>query len=186
MEFFRNLKKAEWINLVVSVLFIIIGIILVKDPEQVLQIVSYVAGIAFLVLGIIKIVKYLKDKSNSNEIYGDIVFGMIAIIMGLIIMFCTSAIEAIFRIIIGVWIVFTGITRFELVKRLKDANSKEWIVSLVLAIIMIACGLYMIFTPGTVVAIIGIVIIAYAVINLIQSVMFFKNSKIVIVEKIEK
>lgn len=183
MEFFKNLKKAEWLNLGISVLFIIIGIILVRNPESVLKIVSYIAGIAFFILGIIRIVKYLRDKSNSNELYTDIVFGLIAIITGLIIIFCTSAIEAVFRIVIGVWIIFTGCTRFGLVKILKEANLKEWILSLVLSILMIICGVYMIFTPGTVVAIIGGVIIAYAVINLIQSIMFMKNSKVIFIEK---
>lgn len=186
MEFFKNLRKAEWLNLLISVLFIIIGIILVRNPEEVLKTVSYITGGAFLVLGAIRIFKYLKDKNNSNELYGDIVFALISIITGLIIMFCTSAIEAIFRIIIGVWIIFTGFTRFELVKRLKEANLKEWILSFVLSIFMIICGLYMIFTPGTVVAIIGGVIIAYAVINLIQSIMFIKNSKLIVIDKIEK
>ena len=186
MEFFKKIKKLEWINLVVSVLFLIMGIILIKDSEQVLKIVSYIAGAGFLVIGIVKIIKYLRDKSNSSEIYGDIIFGMVTIIMGLIIMFCTPAIEAIFRIIIGVWIIFSGITRFELVKRLKGINSKEWIISLVLAIVVIACGLYMIFTPGTIIAILGVIVIIYAVVNLIQSIMYLKNSKVILVERIEK
>lgn len=186
MEFLKNLKKAEWFNLVISILFIIIGIILVRNPEEVLQTVSYIAGGAFLILGAIKIFKYLKDKSNSRELYGDIILGLISITAGLIIMFCTSAIEAIFRIIIGVWIIFTGFTRFSLAKRLKDANLKEWIISFILSILMIICGIYMIFTPGTVVAILGGVIIAYAVINLTQSVMFLKNSKLIVIEKEEK
>lgn len=186
MEFFKNLKRAEWLNLGISVLFIIIGVILVGNPEGVLKTVSYIAGIAFLILGIIKIIKYLRDKSNSSELYMDIVLGLVSIITGLIIMFCTSAIEAIFRIIIGVWIIFTGCTRFGLVKSLKQANLKEWILSFVLSILMIICGIYMIFTPGTVVAVIGAVIIIYAVINLIQSIMFMKNSKLIVIEKIEK
>lgn len=186
MDFFKNLKKAEWLYLGISILFIIIGIILVKNPEEVLKTVSYIVGIVFLVFGIIRIIKYLRDKSNSNELYTDIVFGLISIITGLIIMFCTSAIEAVFRIIIGVWIIFTGCTRFGLVKRLKEAHLKEWILSLILSILMIICGIYMIFTPGTVVAVIGGIIIAYAVINLIQSIMFMKNSKVIVIEKIEK
>ena len=185
MDFFKTLKKAEWLNLLLSLVFIIIGAILLKDPEGVLKTVSLIAGIVFLVLGFIKIIKYLKDKSNSNELYLDIVFGLIAIITGLIVIFCTSAIEAIFRIIIGVWIIFTGCTRFALVQSLKQANLKEWVISLILAIIMIGCGLYMIFTPGTVVAVLGGVMIAYAVINIVQSIMFMKNSKIIVVEKVD-
>jgi uncharacterized membrane protein HdeD (DUF308 family) len=182
MNFLKNLKKTELMNLFISVLFIIIGIILVINPEQVLTIISLVVGIGFLVLGAIKIFKYLKDKSNSSEIYLDIVVGLMAIIAGLIIIFCTSAIEAIFRIIIGVWIIFSGCMRLSLVKQLKKANLKEWTISLALALIMIICGLYMILVPGTVVAVIGAIIIAFAVINLVQSIMFFKNSQIIVIE----
>ena len=60
MDFFKTLKKAEWLNLLLSLVFIIIGAILVKDPEGVLKTVSLIAGIVFLVLGFIKIIKYLK------------------------------------------------------------------------------------------------------------------------------
>ena len=77
MDFFKTLKKAEWLNLLLSLVFIIIGAILVKDPEGVLKTVSLIAGIVFLVLGFIKIIKYLKDKSNSNELYLDIVLGLL-------------------------------------------------------------------------------------------------------------
>ena len=41
------------------------------------------------------------------------------------------------------------------------------------------------FTPGTVVAVLGGVMIAYAVINIVQSIMFMKNSKIIVVEKVD-
>ena len=183
MDFIRNLRKAEWYNVIISVLFIVIGIILIKSPEQVLQIVSIIMGVAFLALGIIRIIKYLNDKRANNELYFDMFFGLIAVITGLIVIFCTSAIEAIFRIIIGVWIIFSGCNRFALVKQLKEANLKEWIVSLVLAVLMILCGVYMIVTPGTVVAVIGGIIIAYSIINLIQSIMCIKNSKVIIIEK---
>ena len=50
MDFFKTLKKAEWLNLLLSLVFIIIGAILVKDPEGVLKTVSLIAGIVFLVL----------------------------------------------------------------------------------------------------------------------------------------
>ena len=44
----------------------------------------------------------------------------------------------------------------------------------------------MIFTAGAVVAVLGGVMIAYAVINIVQSIMFMKNSKIIVVEKIDE
>ena len=47
MDFFKTLKKAEWLNLLLSLVFIIIGAILVKDPEGVLKTVSLIAGIVF-------------------------------------------------------------------------------------------------------------------------------------------
>ena len=53
MDLFKTLKKAEWLNLLLSLVFIIIGAILVKDPEGVLKTVSLIAGIVFLVLGFI-------------------------------------------------------------------------------------------------------------------------------------
>ena len=51
MEYIKNLlKKTGWISLVESVIFAIIGLILICNPEQSIQVIYTILGIIFISL----------------------------------------------------------------------------------------------------------------------------------------
>ena len=89
----------------------------------------------------------------------------------------SSTIENIFRIMIGVWIIYSGFTRFTLSFRIKSVNSKIWPLVLSLAILMIIGGLYVTFYPGALIVTLGVIILIYAIMDLVESFIFMKNMK---------
>ena len=89
----------------------------------------------------------------------------------------SSTIESIFRIMIGVWIIYSGFTRFSLSFRLKNVNDRLWAIVLTLAVLMIVGGLYVTFYPGALIVTLGVIIFVYAIMDLIQSFIFMKNMK---------
>ena len=73
---------------------------------------------------------------------------MVAVILGLVTIVYSSTIESIFRIMIGIWIIYSGFTRFSLSFKLKEVNDKVWAFMLVLSVLMVIGGLYVTFYPG--------------------------------------
>ena len=100
-----------------------------------------------------------------------------AIVIGIVTIICSDTIGAIFRIIIGIWIIYSSLIRISLSMKLKAKNMPIWSYSLILAIVMFICGLYIALNSGSVVMTIGIIIIVYSVIDIIEDIIFMRNVK---------
>lgn len=173
----KFLKKTGWTDVITSIVFAIIGILLITKAELAIKAISYVLGGIFIALGAVKIINYISNKGNSDFFNNDLVYGAIAAILGLVIIFNSGAIEFIFRIVVGIWIVYSGVLRISFAMKLNKAGVPVWNLSLVMAILMVIAGIFIIFTEGALIKTLGIVILAYAIMDLIQSFIFMKNVK---------
>ena len=176
----KFLKKAGWTSVITSIIFGIIGLIMIYNPDTTMQFISTILGIFFIVIGVIKVINYFISKGNSTFFTNDIAWGLIAVIIGLVTIVYSSTIESIFRIMIGIWIIYSGFTRFTLSFRLKGVNDKVWALVLVLAVLMVIGGLYVTFYPGALILTLGVIILIYAIMDLIESFIFMKNMKDII------
>lgn len=170
-------KKSGWFSIIESVILAILGVILVCRPEESVKAISYILGSIFVLVGIYKIINYISANGKYNLYNYDLVNGLIAIIIGIITIVYSNTISSIFRIIIGVWIIYSSIIRISLATKLKGLNINIWLHSLILAILMFICGLYIMINSGAVIMTIGIAIIVYSVIDIIEDIIFMKNVK---------
>lgn len=171
------LKKVGWTSIITSIILLIIGIIMIYNPETTMKFISTVLGIFFIVIGIIKLVNYFISKGNSVLYDNEIAWGVISIIVGLVVMVYSNTIENIFRIMIGIWIIYSGFIRLTLSAKLKYINQKICIFALVLSVFMIIAGLYITFYANALIITIGIMLLIYSIMDLIESFIFMKNLK---------
>lgn len=171
----RFLKKTGWTSVITSIVFAIIGIILITNPDSIVKIVSYILGGIFIVIGIIKIIGYFSSKGSSDFYNYNLIYGTIAIVLGIITMIYSSAIGTMFRIMIGIWIIYSGLIRLGFALKLRKGQISSWIAVLVLAMCMLVFGMYIVFNTNAVMVTIGIVILAYAISDLIESLIFVRN-----------
>ena len=169
------LKKSGWVDILVSIIFAIIGIFMIAKTDLAIKIISYILGGLFIIMGVIKIVDYFVTKGKYDFYNYDLVYGIIAIIIGLITIFCSGLIESMFRIVIAIWIIYSGIMRLSLSLKLHAVQIDIWSVSLILSIIMIIGGLYMLFQTGALVLTMGIIVLVYSIIDLIENIIFIRN-----------
>ena len=59
--------------------------------------------------------------------------------------------------------------------RLKGTDTGYWILSLLLSILIFVAGIYIIFAPGTILVTLGIILIAYSIMDIIESILFMAN-----------
>ncbi len=173
----KLLRKTGWISILESLIFAILGIILVYKPEETVKVISIILGSLFIIVGIAKIISYFMAKGESNFYNYNLIYGIMAIIIGIIVMAYINTIGSIFRIIIGIWIIYTSLIRVSSSIRMRKIESKIWIFSLILAILMFACGVYTIVNSGVIVVTIGTIMIIYSVIDIIENIIFMKNIK---------
>lgn len=171
----KNTKKDTG-NLLISILFLIVGILLFSNPSGVVKFITYIIGALFIIMGISKIFSYyrMSKKMNINNT-GDLILGIVTGIIGIIVIFCSSAIEFVIRIIMGGWILYSGIVKLMYSLKLKEFKVTSWIYILIVSILMIICGLYIIIKSNLIFSTIGLVLIIYSIIEIVQYIVLPKN-----------
>lgn len=170
-------KRTGWLSILESLVFAILGAILIWKPEETVKVISSVLGTIFIVAGLYKVIHYFLTKGMNNFYDYDFIFGLLACILGIVTIVYSTTIGSIFRIIIGIWIIYSALIRISSSIKLRTVTKTVWVYSLVLAIAMLACGLYIILNAGTIMMTIGAIIVAYSVIDIIEEIIFMRNVK---------
>lgn len=172
-------KKIGLTSIITSLCFAILGLIIAYNPNTTFRIISNILGAILIAYGVVKVLEYFKMK-NINSLYStELSFGTIAILLGIVVIVCSNMIETLIRVLIGIWIVYSGCMRLGFAIKLQkfDSDNKLWIVGLSIAIIMLICGMYIITNSGAIMMTIGIVMVIYAVMDIIEECIFMKNIK---------
>ena len=152
-------------------------------PEFIVLVFSYVMGGLIILFGIYYCIKnYVEIKNNKETSSKDMIVGITLVVLGLIFIFLANVIEALVRLIIGGYILFIGITRF--VNSLYMKKDTRFFVSLGLSLLLIAGGLYTILEANLAFQTIGIVIMAYSVIEIIGFIFNHDNNEVIVSEKV--
>lgn len=173
------LKKIGWTSIITSLCFAILGLVIAYNPNTTFQIISYVLGGILIVYGVIKILEYFRIKDINSMYSAELSFGVIAALFGIVVIVCSDMIEAMIRVLIGIWIIYSGIMRLGLAMNLQkiDTDNKIWLTVLFIALAMLICGIYIVLNPGTVMMTIGIIIVIYAIMDIIEEIIFMNNMK---------
>ncbi len=186
MEYISKVfKRTGWLSIIESLIVAILGGLLIWKKEEMASIIFYVFGGMFILAGIIKISIYIYSRRNEEPNTYNIVYGLLAIAIGIIIIACSSAIATILRVAIGVWIIYCAFLRIITSFKLKNTNFKLWIFTLIVALVMLGCGLFIAINSGTIIMVIGILMLVSSVIDITEGIIFVKAIKDVEVEKIE-
>ena len=170
------LKRTGIISIIASILFAVLGIIMLTNPETTIKIVTMVLGVAIVIMGLVKIISYFALKGNLDFFNYELIYGVIALLLGIVILVHSNTFAAIVRIIIGMWIAYSGLVKTTLSLKLKSAGIKSWKFTLILALVSLIAGILIMFTnTASIVVLTAIVMIIYSVTDIIDELIFMKN-----------
>ena len=168
------LRKGMRVNLISALLFLVIGIVLVTIPETTLAVISYSIEMILIIWGIITIINYLRVESKYDVFGMGFVQGVICILIAVFLIINPLIITTILPICIGIFMIFGSLSRMQVAIRLNVWGQKPCRLNMFLAIVMFTVGLVIICNPfrtaAFIVQILGMGIIIYAVLDIIQSV----------------
>ena len=155
------------INIVSSIIFLIVGALLVANPDRVIAIISYLVGVILLAVGIYELIKnYYNTKADSNTPSNDLILGITIMIIGVVFIVLANSIGVAVRYVFGAWMIFSGISR--LISALPlDRNSNTFITQIVIASLLILIGLYTILASNVALQVVGIVMMIYAILDIV-------------------
>lgn len=185
--------RFEKSSIIISILFFLLGLILFIDFNKVINFVSYVLGTIIIALGVYKLWSYYRKKLNNDLTdYNEFGFGVVDLILGVLIIVLAEAFTTILRFFVGGYILLAGINRFVQTMSNNELKRNKFISLLLMSIIVIGLGVYTILNKNSL-DIIGLLIMIYSVIEIIESIMFRTsnkkeeiNNEVIEVEVVEK
>lgn len=171
----KFLKKGSFVSILTSLVILAVGVLMICNPDVVTSIVGYVIGGVFVVLGFYKVINYFVSKGKYDFYNYDLVYGILAIVLGIIVMLCMNSITSLLRIMIGIWILYSGLLRLTFSFKLKKFYVDSWVFSLVASILMIVAGLFVTLYQGTILVALGFVMVFCSIMDIIEEIIFMKN-----------
>ena len=154
-------------SLILAIIFLIIGAVMFTRPEFIVLVFSYVMGGIIILFGVYNCIKnYIEVKKDNNTSSKDMIIGITSIVIGLIFIFLANVIEAVVRLVIGGYILFIGLNRFINALYIKKKDSR-FITLLIISLILMGGGLYTILEANLAFQTMGIVIMIYAILEII-------------------
>ncbi len=175
-------KLNSFINssICISIMFIIIGIIMVLMPKMSLEILGVILSVILIINGVILMITDIK--LNNNFIPVDMLpASMLSILLGIMMLIYPNVLSIIIPLMLGTWFIMTSIFKIRLTLYLSKIQNTPWLLLMLISILSIVCGFILILNPiDSSVAItlfIGIVIIVYAISDIINMIVLKRNIK---------
>lgn len=158
-----------------SVLIGVLGALLVWRPEGIMKIIFYVVGICLMVKGVYRIVNYFAVHGKYDFYNNDLLYGIIALVFGVLAVVLWEQFSNVIGIVVGAWMIYGALVRMNSAIKLHASGVKDWFYVMLLSLVMLALGIYMVISVGAVLAVVGWVMIAAAVVGIIDDAVFMKN-----------
>ena len=171
----KVLKGSGWVALLESVLLGLLGGILIVNPLGTMQAISYVIGVFLIVLGVYKIIGYFATKGMYDVSNNQLLGGVVALLIGIVVMVMWADLAMFFRIIIGIWMIYAALVRMNTSIKLKVAEVPAWGYVLIVAALMMVVGIFILFNAGAAMQLIGWAMVVTAFLGLIDDVIFMRH-----------
>lgn len=169
------IKKELNVSIISSLIYIILGIVIIASPAAMLNIVSVSIAVLTIITGaIITIINLVNIKEEGN-----LLLGTLLIVLGIALIIYPTSLNLLISLGIGIWFISTSVNRIKIAVLFRGAKSINWLVILITAIITFCIGVSFIFTPLTsavaLTTLAGILMIAYSVCDIFEILFIKKN-----------
>jgi len=120
-----SLKKIYRVSIVSSIVFLIFGLFLVFQTENVIKTVSIIMGSLLLIIGIVPIVNYFKIRIHNFFSSAGLLYGVFSAVAGLMILFNTKILATIIPILSGVRMIINSVNKIQIAMELLDHCTKS-------------------------------------------------------------
>lgn len=171
----RRLKSVGWMAVLESLVVGVLGIVLLWNPKGIMQAIFYVVGIFLIIKGVYKILNYFATHGQYDFYNNDLLYGIIALVFGVLAVVLWEELGGVIGLVVGAWMIYGALVRINTAIKMRTAGIKEWFYVLLLALVMLALGIYMVISVGVVLAVVGWVMIAAAVVGILDDLMFIRH-----------
>lgn len=181
-----EIKKSAWSAIFGSLGLVIVGILFLVFQDSMIKVVAYIIGAFLIVKGGFQIIDYYTSKGQYDFFNNGLLAGVVAILLGIASIVAGESIASVFRVIIGVLIIYEALVRINTAIKMSTAKISSWQYILAIALIMMVAGIFIICNSGAVITLIGWVMIVAGIFGIVGDAMFIQHVNTVIEELTKK
>lgn len=137
----------KWGVIIASIIYIALGVILILIPGTSMDVLCYIGGGAAIAIGVFFTISYFFRNPETSYFRDDLVIGVLAIMIGLVLVFKTDVIQELVPVLFGVFVTVSGCHKLQDSIDLKRMGADKWWALLIVALVNIALGVLLIFEP---------------------------------------
>ncbi len=135
--------------LFLSIAYIVLGLIMIFNPQNFIEILCYVFGGIIIVYGLFNVIAYLSGRNSyDGPKNSELIRGVVSLFIGLFLVIRPAFIVNIFAVVLGIAVLIDGIYDLQLAVDIKENGYDKWFIHLITAIITIILALIIIFTSS--------------------------------------
>ena len=166
-------KKLKWNLILMSALYLGLGIFLLLVPGTALNVVCYALGAVVLVCAVVQLVRYFSVERGVFQSQLTLISGLVCLGLGAFLIIRSDIVVRILPIVFGLFVIFDSLGRIQNALELRRCQYSSWKGFLLLALLSIVLGVVMIVDPfgamETLVMAIGIILILEGTLNLLSA-----------------
>lgn len=162
----RDFKEKLSENLM-SLIYIVIGIIMLLNPKFVSDAINYLIGGFIILVGVFFVIRILQNKEFKDFSKLELLIALLCVGFGLFLMFNSSLLISILPIGAGLLIFLDAISQIMKSFKLRKVGVRLWFINLFIGLIFFAFAIYLIVNAMNisylVIRLIGVVLIIDAI-----------------------
>lgn len=183
---FNKLKSALIVS---SVMYLIMGIIMLIFPENVSDFICYLVALLFMFFGAVGIVIYIKSENKTSFVMSSLLFSILLGSFGIYIFVSPRTFASFIPLVVGIFLIADSISKLSLSFDLKKLGYSNWWHMLITSFIILSFGLLLTFNPfkalSLSIMVIGGILICDAISNIFTIYSYknaFKSGEKVVIE----
>ena len=176
MEILKKLKRSAYF---VSIIYIIIGLIMLLNPIFVRNAVNYIMGIFAILYGLVYIISVYQKKDTEFYSKFDLLGGILCISFGLFLIVNPDVLFSLIPFCAGVLIFMDALTLIYQSISLKRLNFTKWWINLIISLIFLGFAIYIIVNAKDIsdvlIRIIGAFLITDAIMDFVITMILSKK-----------
>ncbi len=176
MDFVKKLKST-FIGM--SVIYLVLGIVMVISPVFVSNFICYFIGALLIIAGCFGIFSYIQNGGSGFLVRATLLISILFAALGIYILINPETFVSIIPIIVGIMLMLESLDKIGTVFKAKNNGYEKWLQILIAPVIIFILGLILIIYPFSAVTVFIRVIGVFLIIDAISNIyLAYSYSKI--------
>ena len=143
----ERLKNMTVSFVFLSVLYLVLGVVLLIWPTTVMNIICYLFGAILLLYGVFAIWGYCRNEDRKGSAFLSLFLGIVAAAVGAVMIIYPPLIQGVIPVILGLYIAIDGLLSVKRTLELRRMDFHSWNVNLILSLVSAGLGIFVVFHP---------------------------------------